>query len=134
MHEISSDKVAYVILKARESDADMAIPDESLSAIKMEDDAFETLEDRSSDTTPSEVAEFIAGLNEDEQADLVALVWIGRGTYSAEEFEEAVETAKAERTNPTEVYLLGIPLLADYLEAGLEKLGYTIEDIERDVL
>ena len=84
--------------------------------------------------TPSEVADFIAGLNEDEQADLVALVWIGRGTYSAEEFEEAVETAKAERTNPTEVYLLGIPLLADYLEAGLEKLGYTIEDIERDVL
>ncbi len=134
MHEISSDKVAYVILKARESDADMAVPDESLSAIKMEDDAFETLEDRTSDTTPSEVAEFIAGLNEDEQADLVALVWIGRGTYSAEEFEEAVKMAKAERTNPTEVYLLGIPLLADYLEAGLEKLGYTMEDIERDVL
>ncbi len=133
MLEISSDKVAYVILKAREFDADVAIPDESSSAIKTEDDAYAFLEDRSSDTTPSEVAEFIAGLNEDEQADLVALVWIGRGTYSAEEFEEAVETAKAERTSPTEDYLLGIPLLADYLEAGLEKLGYTIEDIERDV-
>jgi hypothetical protein len=134
MHEISSDKVAFVILKARESNADMTVLDESPSAIEMEDDAYATLEDRSSDKTPSEVAEFIADLNEDEQADLVALVWIGRGTYSAEEFAEAVEMAKAERINPTEVYLLGIPLLADYLEAGLEKLGYTIENIERDVL
>ena len=80
------------------------------------------------------LAEQTAELNEDEQAELVALVWIGRGTFSAEEYEEAVEMAKAERTNPTENYLLGIPLLADYLEAGMEKLGYTIEDIERDVL
>ena len=138
MHEISSDKVAYVILKAREFDADVAILDESSSAIKTEDDANAILEgqteDQSSDTTPSEIAEFIAGLNEDEQAEIVALVWIGRGTYTAEEFEEAVAMAKAERTSPTEDYLLGIPLLADYLEAGMEKLGYTIEDIERDVL
>ena len=133
MLEISTDKVAFVILKAREFDADVAIPDESSSTIDTENDSDAILEDRSSDTTRSEVAEFIAGLNEDEQADLVALVWIGRGTYSAEEFEEAVEMAKAERTSLTEDYLLGTPLLADYLEAGLEKLGYTVEDIERDV-
>jgi hypothetical protein len=133
MLEISSDKVAFVILKAREFYADVAISDESSIAIDTEDDADAILEDRSSDTTRSEIAEFIAGLNEDEQAELVASVWIGRGTYSAEEFQEAVEMAKAERTSPTEDYLLGIPLLADYLEAGLEKLGYTIEEIERDV-
>jgi hypothetical protein len=134
MLEISSDKVAFVILKAREYDADVTIPGESFSAIKTEGDADAIPEDRSSDTTRNEVSEFISGLNEDEQADIVALVWIGRGTYSAEEFEDAVEMAKAERTNPTEDYLLGIPLLADYLEAGMEKLGYAIEDIERDVL
>jgi hypothetical protein len=134
MIEISSDKIAYVILEARELAAAMANLDESPSAIRTEDDAYILLERGSRDTTPSEFATFIAELNEDEQADLVAIVWIGRGTFSAEEFEEAVETAKAERTNPTEDYLLGIPLLADYLEAGMEKLGYTIEDIERDVL
>ena len=133
MLEISSDKVAFVILKAREFDADEAISDESSSAIITKDDAGSILEDRSSDTTLSEVSQFIAGLNEDEQADLVALVWIGRGTYSAEEFEEAFEMAKAERTSPTEDYLLGIPLLADYLEAGLDKLRYTVEDTEREV-
>ena len=102
MLEISSDKVAFVILKAREFDADEAISDESSSAINTKDDAGPILEDRSSDTTLSEVSQFIAGLNEDEQADLVALVWIGRGTYSAEEFEEAFEMAKAELTSPTE--------------------------------
>ncbi len=133
MLEISSDKVAFVILKAREFEADVTIPDESSPVIDTEDDADAILEDRSSDATRSEIAEFISGLNEDEQADLVALVWIGRGTYSAEEFEEAVEMAKAERTSPTEDYLLGIPLLPDYLEAGLDKMGFTIEDIERDV-
>ncbi len=134
MLEISSDKVAFVILKAREFEADVTIPDESSPVIDTEDDADAIIEDRSSDATRSEIAEFISGLNEDEQADLVALVWIGRGTYSAEEFEEAVEMAKAERTNPTEDYLLGIPLLPDYLEAGLDKMGFTIEDVERDVL
>ena len=134
MLEISTDKVAYVIVEAREFDADMPIQDEAPPAIKPEDDTFAIFEDQSSDTTPRKIADFIAGLNEDEQADLVALTWVGRGTYTAEEFKEAVETAKAERTSPTEDYLLGIPLLADYLEAGLEKLGYAIEDVERDVL
>jgi hypothetical protein len=133
MLEISSDKVAFVILRAREFDAEVTIPNEFSSAIQTEDDVDAILEDHSGNTIPSEVAEFIAGLNEDEQADLVALAWIGRGTYSAEELEEAVAMAKAERTSPTEDYLLGIPLLADYLEAGLDKLGYAIEDIERDV-
>jgi len=134
MLDISSDKIAFVILRAREFNSDVPFPEGSSSTKVMEDDASTFPEDRPGDSTRNEVAEFIAGLNEDEQADLVALVWIGRGTYSAEELEEAVQMAKDERTSPTEDYLLGIPLLADYLEVGLEKMGYSIEEIERDVL
>lgn len=134
MLEISPEKVAHVIVKAREFDAKVDLWDEPSSAVNLDDDGDAILEDRASDATRSEVAEFIAALNEDEQASLVALVWVGRGTYSADELEEAIETARAERTNPTEDYLLGIPLLADFLEEGLEKLGYSIEDIEQDVL
>ena len=48
--------------------------------------------------------------------------------------DEALETARAERVNPTADYLLGIPMLSDYLEEGLEKLGYSIEDAEEDLL
>ena len=64
----------------------------------------------------------------------MALTWVGRGTFEPEEFDEAVETARTERTNSTSSYLLGIPLLADYLEEGLEKLGFSVDDVESDVL
>lgn len=134
MLEITPEKIAYVIIKARELDAKVDLWEEPSSAVNLDDDADAILEDRASDATRSEVAEFIAGLNEDEQASLVAVAWVGRGTYSADELAEAIATARAERVNATEDYLLGIPLLADFLEEGLEKLGYSIEDVEHDVL
>ncbi len=133
MLEISPAKVAHVIVKSREYDSKVASWDEGEGS-DAEDDAESILEDRLSDATLSEVADFIAGLNEDEKAHLVALAWVGRGTYSADEFLEAVATAKAEQTTPTEQYLLGIPLLADFLEEGLEQLGYSVEDSEEGVL
>jgi hypothetical protein len=70
----------------------------------------------------------------DEQVNLVALAWIGRGTFAPEELDEAVETARSERVSATSKYLMGIPLLADYLEEGLEKLGISVEDAEKGVL
>ncbi len=92
------------------------------------------LEDFSDDATQAELKEFIRDLNEDEQASLVALAWIGRGSFAPEELDEAVATARAERTNRTEDYLLGMPLLPDYLEEGLDRLGYSVEDTEDDAL
>jgi hypothetical protein len=132
MLEISPAKVAHVIVKAREYDAKVAAwEDESPSG---ESESESILEDFNNDATRSEVAQFIAGLNDDEQANLVALVWVGRGSYTADEFAEAVETAQAEKINKTEDYLLGTPLLADYLEEGLDKLGISVEDAEEDIL
>lgn len=72
------------------------------------------------DETPAEVIALIEDLNEDEQADLVALAWIGRGDFEAEAFDEAREQAMARRESPTSVYLLEMPLLPSYLQAGLE--------------
>jgi hypothetical protein len=99
-----------------------------------EEDPSAILEDYANDPTRAELSGFIDRMNYDEQANLVALMWVGRGTYEKEEFEEAVETARSERANATSNYLLGIPLLADYLEEGLEKLGYSVDDVESDVL
>ena len=64
--------------------------------------------------------DYISGLNEDEQISLVACMWIGRESFGADEFAEAVATAREEATTPTADYLLGVPLLSDYLESGLE--------------
>lgn len=132
MLNISLDKVAHVIVKAREYDAKVASWGDEGNADDANSDA--ALEDHVNDPTRSEVADFIAVLNVDEQASLVALTWVGRGTYSADEFAEALETAKAESVNKTEDYLLGIPILADYLEEGLEKMGYSVEEVEKDIL
>lgn len=79
-----------------------------------------------------ELRAFIEALNEDEKASLVALTWIGRETFEPEDIEEAIATAKAEATTPTEDYLVGMPLFADYLEDGLERLGLTVSEIEED--
>lgn len=132
MLEIAPEKVAHIIVKAREYDAKVGAWDSSDSDLDADSDTI--LEDFSSDQTRNEVAQFIAGLNDDEQANLVALMWVGRGSYSAEEFAEAVSTARDEKINKTEDYLLGVPLLADYLEEGLDKLGITVEDAEEGIL
>ena len=132
--EIAPEKVAHVIIKAREYDAKVGAWNSSREEGDAEEDPQSILEDFAGDPTRAELAGFIATLNEDERAHLVALTWIGRGTFEADELDEAVETARAERPNRTARYLLGIPQLSDFLEEGLEKLGYSVEDIESDVM
>lgn len=74
--------------------------------------------------------DYISGLNEDEAANLVAIMWIGRDSFDAEDWDEALATARAEASAPTEDYLSGIPELPDHLEAGLEALGIDVTDAE----
>ena len=129
--EISPSKVGYVIVKAREYGAKVGAWDDSATS---DHDADSILEDFTDDPTRAELKEFISGLNEDEQVSLVALAWIGRGSYGPDELEEALETARAERVNRTEEYLLGMAMLPDYLEEALDRLGYSVEDAEDDSL
>jgi len=130
MLEISPRKVARVILRARELDVKVARWDTPGD----EADSDSILESRSSDGTESELRQYIAGLNNDEKASLVALAWIGRDTFDASDLEEAIATAKAEASAPTENYLLGMPLLSDYLESGLEALNISLEDAGEGIL
>lgn len=77
-----------------------------------------------------QVRDYIAGLNEDEQANLVALMWVGRDSYGPDEYNDAVEAAFAEATAPTPEYLAGTPELPGYLEAGLEAMGIDVTEVE----
>ena len=129
--EISPEKVGFVIVKAREVAAKVAAWDEGATS---DHDAESILESFSDDATQEQLKEFIRDLNVDEQASLVALAWIGRGSFAPDELEEALATARAEHTNRTEDYLLGMPLLPDYLEEGLDRLGYSVEDAEDESL
>ncbi|MGH6734504.1 MAG: DUF3775 domain-containing protein [Methyloceanibacter sp.] len=129
--EISPSKVGYVIVKARELAAKVAAWDDGATS---EHDADSILESFSDDATHAELKEFIHDLNEDEQVSLVALAWVGRGSFGPEELDEALATARTERTDRTEDYLIGMPLLPDYLEEALDRLGYSVEDAEDDAL
>lgn len=130
MLEISPRKIARVIIRAREIDAKVARWDAPGDSV----DADSILESRRGDATEQELRTYIADLNDDEKASLVAVMWIGRETFDAAELADAIQTAKEEATSPTEDYLLGVPLLSDYLEDGLEALGYSIEDVEEGLL
>jgi hypothetical protein len=133
MLEISIDKVAYVILKAREVDVKAGPWDEE-DSLDPDDASSETiLEDLPGDATRQELREFLRSLNEDELASLIALAWIGRGTYAPEELDEAIATAKDEHSGNAVRYLLSLPLLGDYLEDALDALGYAVEDAEKDL-
>jgi len=131
MLEISPSKVAYVAILAREIDVKVAPWD--AEGDDTDSDGGAVLEAHADDPAIQQFNEFIDGLNEDEQASLVAVMWIGRDTYTADDLEEAIETAKQEAVNKTSEYLIGVPLLADYLEAGLEALGIDPEEEEDEL-
>ncbi len=125
---IATDKVAFIIVKARAVDAKEARSDDNDGSNPTDDGEIETLEDIPEDFTRRELADAIRALNEDEQINLVALAWLGRGTYDLSEWRTALETARSEHYTRTAEYLLGLPLLGDYLEEGLAQFGERISD------
>lgn len=82
----------------------------------------------------SQLWAFIDGMNSEEKAHLTALAWVGRGAFEPEDYAEAVATAIAEATTPTADYLMGMPHLAENLEAGLEAMGVDVAGEEEDLL
>lgn len=109
----------------------MAAVDLEIATAKVVQVIFQS---REGPAAAAELAQFIAGLNDDEKAHLTAIAWVGRGSFEAEEFDSAVETAFSEATTPTEDYLMGMPHLAENLEAGLEALGIDVSGEEEDLL
>jgi hypothetical protein len=123
---ISPEKVAFIIEKAREFDVKEAASDPDSGSNPADDDEIDVLEDDGSDPVAGELGSFIRALNEDEQIDLVALMWLGRGDGAIEEWDDLrarATEARSEYRNPrreTVQYLLGEPMLGDLLADGLE--------------
>jgi hypothetical protein len=122
---INPDKVCHIIVKARAFDAKEAVSDPDSGSNAADDGMTDALEDLpdDDDATRLELLEFIRALDEDEQIDLVALAWVGRGTYEISEWREALSIARSEHNKRTAEYLLKLPLLGDYLEEGLAAFG-----------
>jgi hypothetical protein len=132
MLEIDPEKVCYVIVKAREFDAKVEVVEPDPGSNPSDEGMREVLEDYPDDPVVEELTGFIDSLNEDERIDLVALTWLGRGTY--DDFDSARQEARRHGARRTAAYLLGIPELGDFLEEGLSKLGLSCEGVEREHL
>ena len=124
MLTISPEKVCYVIAKARELDVKVA-PEE------LDDDGMgRILEAYADDPTLEELQSFLAAQSDDELRELLALTWVGRGDYAVDEWQEALDQVSDVRERDTIDYLLGTPLLPDFLEEGLAQFGHSCDDYE----
>lgn len=127
---IAPDTVRLIIEKARTVSAAVNedYEDGAEREIELDGDAHDThhhdglAEEETEDLTEQELRQIIRELNVDEAAELIALTWIGRGDYEAAEFAEAVAEARQRNYRLTR-YLLGMPMLGDWLEEGLEAIG-----------
>jgi hypothetical protein len=131
---IPLDSVCFVAIKSREFEVKdiTSVPDEASNA--SDDRMVEVLEMRSNDPVFEELKSFIDAMSEDEQIDLVALAWIGRGDGDITEWDDIREEAARAHNKRTAEYLLGIPLLSDYLEDALSALDHSCEEVEEDRL
>ncbi len=134
MLRISPEKVCFIIFKARQFDAKVApvVPDEGSNPV--DESFFDVLEDIPDDPVVAELTSFIRNLNEDELSDLVALVLVGRGDFDADDWADALAVAEGDPVVRTPRWLLGQPLLGDYLEEGLTHLGYSCAEYESEHL
>ena len=88
----------------------------------------EVLEDHADDPVAAELIADIRALNEDEQIDLVALAWLGRGDGNLKDWDSLRSQAAAAHNDRTASYLLGMPLLSDCLDEALAQLGHSAEE------
>ncbi|WP_169568090.1 DUF3775 domain-containing protein [Sneathiella limimaris] len=132
MLQIAVEKVCDVIIKALALNSsyeeeggddfvDLPVIDDEMEFSEKEDDRY------------IELRRVINKFNIEEKQDLVALAWIGRGSFGADEWEDAL--AEVDNINPEHIadYLINMGQLGDYLEEGLSELGYSSEEFETGI-
>lgn len=127
---ISPEKVCFIIFKAREYDAKDPVTESDPGSNPSDDRQTAVLEEHEDDPVEEELTSLIDALSEDEQIDLVALAWLGREDYAASDWPSVREEAASSHNDRTAEYVLGTPLIGDYLEEGLSLLGYSCQDYE----
>jgi len=125
---ISPEKVCYIIAKAREFDVKDVVTDPDDASNPADDAMVSVLEDHRDDPVVQEIRAAIFGMSEDEQIDLVALAWLGRGDGTLDDWNDLRAEASRAHNKRTASYLLGMPLLADYLDEALSQFGLSCEE------
>lgn len=128
---ISAAKVAAIIAKARQFDVKDVVTDPDTSSNASDDAMLSVLEDHRDDPVQSELTAIIRGLNQDEQIDLVALAWLGRGDGDLADWDDLRAEATRAHNRRTAEYLLGMPTIGDDLEEALTQFGHSAEEFQQ---
>jgi hypothetical protein len=125
---IALDSICALIEMAREfqSKEQVVLPDDPSSPT--EEWALQVLADHSEDYSVQAMTEAIGEMSQRQRAELVALMWLGRGDYEVEEWDSAVNDALGDYSMKAASYLLAHPMVSDNLEEGLLALGYSCQD------
>ena len=134
MITINPERVCFIAIKARQFDVKVLPPDTESGSNDVDDQFREVLEDTSDDPVVRELFYAIGNLNEEEMSELIALAMIGRGDFDATEWQDAIAAAEEDPARRRPQWFLGLSLLGDYLEEGLNAMGYSCADVETDHL
>ncbi|WP_333793543.1 DUF3775 domain-containing protein [Hyphomicrobium sp.] len=129
---ISPDYISRLIVKARGVQSREGLVDPDAGSNPTDDRMVDALQEGPGDLSRAEIVQEIIGLNPDQQNELVALMWLGRGDFEPAEWQTGVQTAAERRERPTASYLLSQPLVADYWAEGLERLGFGVPMLDPD--
>jgi hypothetical protein len=129
---VSPETAFYIIVKAREFDEQVEPTDPDSGSNPSDDREVDVLEEQADDPVEEELTAALEALNIDEQLDLLALMWRGRGDFTS--FAEARKEASDMSNKHIPSYLIGTPKLGDYLEEGLAQMGISLEDFEKNRL
>lgn len=131
---IATNKLAFIVLKARAYDAQVPPVDPDDASNAADDRFVDALEGDRDNLVGRELRTAIADLDADAQAALVALAWIGREDFEPEEWDEAHAAARERRESHTWRYLMGLPMLGDLIEEGAAKLGVSLGPDETEAM
>ena len=122
--------ICRLIIRARELEAQVpAVENDDEPDAADSDDEFAVLEDDSNEAIEEEMVALLDDLGDDQLQELLALAWVGRGTYDASEWSEALEEAADPDGEDPVDQLLDMPTLAAYLDAGLAAFDLTCEGL-----
>jgi hypothetical protein len=128
MLDVSTDIVRFIIEKAREFHGKEGVVIPEVADSPSDDWALQVLANHRGDFTYQELHSTINDLEPDQQVQLVALMWLGRGDFVEDEWADAVKQAGDAWNARTAEYLIATPMLADYLQEGLAMLGYSTDE------
>jgi hypothetical protein len=129
------DTLCRLILRGKELEAQVPAPDPDDDPDDVDDyddeggETLSVLEDELNTSVEEEVGALLDDLADDQLTEVVALAWVGRGTYDASEWDEAFAEAGELDGQERIDELIDMPLLAGYLEAGLAAFDYSCDGV-----